>query len=120
MENGISPEPNLCMVSFISYIEAYINPNILIRVSDQVDSFFHPKNASEKNDKNILRHLLVNFKNVRVLAPQMLCSIKLWGQWQPLMFPPIQASNEALRHVQHERRNVVIRVRDCRTTKIQE
>ena len=50
----------------------------------------------------------------------MLLSIELWRQWQPLVFPPIQASDGALRSVKHERRNVVIRVRGCRMTKIQE
>ena len=36
------------------------------------------------------------------------------------MFPPIQASNGALRSAKHERRNVVIRVRGCRMANIQE
>ena len=29
----------------------------------------------------------------------MLFSIELWRQWQPLIFPPIKASNGALRSV---------------------
>ena len=37
----------------------------------------------------------------------MLFSIELWRQWQPLMFPPIQASDGALRSVKHERRYLV-------------
>ena len=74
----------------------------------------------QKITQNIsLRHLLVNLKYARVLAPPMLFSIELWRQCQPLIFPPIQASNGALRSVKHERRNVVIRVRGCRMTNIQ-
>ena len=65
-----------------------------------------------------LRHRLVNLQNVRVLAPPMLFRIELWRQWQPPIFPPIQASDGALRSVKHERRKVVIRVRGCRMTKI--
>ena len=61
------------------------------------------------------RHLLVNLKNVQVVAPPTLFSIELWRKWQPLIFPPIEASDGALRSVKHERRNVVIRVRGCRT-----
>ena len=34
--------------------------------------------------------------------------------------PPIQASNGALRSMKHEHRNVVIRVRGCKMTKLQE
>ena len=60
-----------------------------------------------------------SLKNVRVLAPPTF-SIERWRQWQPLTFPPIQASDGAPRSVKHERRNVVNRVRDCRVTKIQE
>ena len=82
---------------------------------DQFDAF-NPQNASENNAERI-RHLSVNLKNVRVLAPPMLFGIEIWRQWQPLIFPPIQASNGALRSIKHERRNVVIRVRDCKMTK---
>ena len=53
---------------------------VLLQVSDQFDAFFNPKNSSEKNAKISLRHLLVNLKNVRVLAPPMLFSIGLWRQ----------------------------------------
>ena len=49
----------------------------------------------------------------------MLFRIELWRKCRPLVFPPIQASDEALRSVKHERRNVIIRVRGCRMTKIQ-
>ena len=45
---------------------------------------------------------------------------KLWRQWQPLIFPPIEASNGALRSLKHGRRNVVIRVSGCKMTKVQE
>ena len=76
------------------------------------------KTPQKRALKISLRHLLVNLKNVRVLAPTMF-SIELWRQWQPLMFPPIQASG-GLRSVKHERRNVVIRVRGCRMTKFPE
>ena len=67
-----------------------------------------------------LRHLLVNLKNLRALAPPMLFSIELWRPWQPLMFPPSQASDGALRSVKYERRNVFLRVRSSRMIKIQE
>ena len=50
----------------------------------------------------------------------MLFRIGRWRQWQPHIFPPLQAADGALRSVKHERRNVVNRVRGCRTTKIQE
>ena len=60
---------------------------------------------------SIRQLLLVNLKNGRVLAPlnRMLFGIELWRQWQPLIFPSIQASNGALRSMKHERRNVVTR-----------
>ena len=78
------------------------------------------KTPQKKTLKMSLRHLLVNLKNVRVLAPPMLFGIELWRQWQPLIFPPIQARNGALRSIKHERRNVVVRVRGCKMNKIQE
>ena len=66
------------------------------------------RKAPEKRTlKILLRHLLVNFKNVQVLAQPMLFNIELWRQWQPLMFPPIQASNGALRSEKHERHVVL-------------
>ena len=39
---------------------------------DEFDAFFSPKNASERDAKKSLRHILVNLKNVRILAPPML------------------------------------------------
>ena len=73
------------------------------------------------------RHLFVTLKNVRVLAPPMMLfgielwrQKKLWRQWQPLIFPPIEASNGALRSLKHGRRHVVIRVSGCKMTKVQE
>ena len=36
----------------------------------------------------------------------MLFRIELWRQGRPLMFPPIPASDGALRSVKHERRKV--------------
>ena len=78
------------------------------------------RNTPEKKTLKKTLHLLVNLKNLRVLVPPMLFSIERWRQCQPLIFPPIQASNRALRSVTLERRNVVKRVRDCRMTKVQE
>ena len=78
------------------------------------------KTPLKRTLKMSLRHLLVNLKNVRVLAPPMFFSIELWRQWQPIIFPPIQASNGAPRSIEHERCNVVIRVRCCKMPKIQE
>ena len=78
------------------------------------------KTPQKITQKISLRHRWVNLKNVRVLAPPMLFSIGLWRQCQPFVFPPIQSSNGALRSVKHERRNVVIRVRGCRMTKVLE
>ena len=46
------------------------------------------KKPQKRTLKISLRHLLVNLKNARVLAPPMLFGIELWRQWQPLMFPP--------------------------------
>ena len=80
-------------------------PIFFVQMSDQFRAFFNPKNASENNDKISLRHLLVNLKNVRVLVPPMFFSIELWRQWQPLVFPTIQASDGALRSIKHERCN---------------
>ena len=91
-----------------------------MQVPDQFDSFFKPEKTPQKRTLKIsLRHLLVNLKNVRVLAPPLF-SIEMWRRWQPLMFPPIQVSNGALRSVKHERRNVVIRVRGCKMTESRE
>ena len=67
-----------------------------------------------------LCHLLVNLKNERVLALPMLFGNERWRKWQPLMFPPIEASDGALRSVTRERRKVVLRVRNCGSTQIQE
>ena len=67
------------------------------------------KTPQKRTLKLSLRHLLVNLKNVRVLVPTMLFGIELWRRWQPLIFPPIEASNGALRSTKHERRNAVIR-----------
>jgi len=78
------------------------------------------KTPHNRTLKISLRHLLVNLKNVRVLAPPTFFSFELWRQWQQPLFPPIQASDGALRSVKHERRNVVVRVRGGRMTKIQE
>ena len=119
-ENGISPEPKLCTVSFICKIEAYIHPSLFVKAPNQFDSFFYPKNGSEYNSKILLRRLLVNLKNVWVLAPPMLFSIELWRYSQPLVFPSIQASNGAVRSVKHDRRDVVILIRGYRMTKRQE
>ena len=78
------------------------------------------KTPQKRTPKMSIRHLLVNMRNVRVLPPPMLFSSELWRQWQPFIFPPIEASNGALRSAKHERRNVVIRVRGCRMANIQE
>jgi len=67
-----------------------------------------------------LCHLLVNLKNERVLALPMLFGNERWRQLQQLMFPPIEASDGALRSVKRERRKVVLRVRNCGSTQIQE
>ena len=72
-----------------------------VLLPDQFDAF-NPKNISKSN--NILYvslHLLVNLKNVRVLARPMLFNIELRGQCEPLTFPPIQTPNEAPRSVKH-------------------
>ena len=61
------------------------------------------KTPQKKTLKISLRHLLVNLKNVWVLAQPMLCSMELSREWQPLIFPPIQASDGALRSVKHKR-----------------
>ncbi|CAN0405943.1 unnamed protein product, partial [Laminaria digitata] len=79
-----------------------------------------PEKRSRSQRYKSLRHLLVNLKHVRVLAPPTLFNIKLRRQCQPLILPPIQASIRAPRSVEHERSNVVIRVRGRRMTKMQE
>ena len=89
-----------CVASSVTYyMKAYIHPNIFGQVSDQFDAFFNPKNASENNAKRYLRHILVNLKKVRVLAPPMSFSIELRRQCQPVIFQPIDASDGALRVV---------------------
>ena len=111
-----------CVGARLMYqIKAYIHPN-LFSTRCQISSMHSStrKTPQKRTLKISLRYLLVNLKNVRVLAPPMLFSIGRWRQCQPLVFPPIQASNGALRSVKHERRNVVIRVRGCRMTKIPE
>ena len=84
----VSPEPNLCWCKFNPLDKRLHSAQSFLQVPDQFDAF-NPKNASEKNVKNIrkisLRHLLVNLKNARVLAPPMLFGIELRRQWQPLM-----------------------------------
>ena len=110
----------LIVQAYYLRLKLICTPIFFVQVPDQFDAFFNLENASEKDAKISLRHLLVNLKNVRVLTPPMLFSIELWREWQPLIFPPIQASDGALRSVKHERRNVVIQVRGCRMTKIQE
>ena len=52
-ENGIPPEPNLRIASLVSLNKAYIHPYPFMQVPNQIDSFFNPKNASEKNAKNV-------------------------------------------------------------------
>ena len=53
--------------------------------------------------------------------PPTLFGIELWRQQQLLIFPPVKASNGALRSIKHERRKVVVlRVRGCKMTEIQE
>ena len=78
------------------------------------------KNASEKDAKKITPPFIGQLEKRTSFAPPMLFSIELWRQWQPLTFPPIRASDRALRSVEHERRHVVIRVRGCRMTKTQQ
>ena len=120
-ENVISPEPNLCCYKLnILDLRLHSPQSVLFRC--QISSMHSStrKTLQKRTLKRLLRHLLVNLKNVRVLAPPTLFRIKLWRQWQPLIFPLIQASDGALRSVKHECRNVVIRVRGCRMSKIQE
>ena len=45
--------------------------------------------------------------------------MELPRQFQPLAYRPMPDPNGAPRSLQRERRNVVVRVRDCRMTKIQ-
>ena len=55
---------------------SFTSPIFFLQVPDQFDAFSNPKNASEKNAKISLRHLLlVNLKNVRALAPPMLLAL---------------------------------------------
>ena len=82
-----------------------------MQVPDQFDAFFNPKTASEKNAKIITPPSIGQIENARVLAPPMLFGIELWRQWQPLIFPPIQASDGALRSVKDERRDAVFGLR---------
>ena len=46
--------------------------------------------------------------------PPTLFGIELWRQQQLLIFPPVKASNGALRSIKHERRNLVVRVGGCK------
>ena len=62
--------------------------------------------------------LLVKLKNVRVLAPPTLFGIDNLRQGRPLTFPPIQPSNGSLRSIKPERRNVVVRARGCKISKL--
>ena len=68
-------------------------------LSDQFDVFSTRKMSQKRTLEISLRHLLVNLKSVRVLAPPMLFSIELRRQCQPLIIPPIQASRGAPRFV---------------------
>ena len=94
-----------CVGANLMYqIKVYIHPSHFW-TRFQINSMHSTRKTPQKRTlKMSLRHLLVNLKNVRVLEPPMLCSIELSRQWQPLIFPPIQASDGSLRSVKHERR----------------
>ena len=96
------------------------SPNIFCSGASSVRrTFLTPKPPQKRTLKTTRRPLLINVTNVRVLAPQMF-SIELWRQWQSQKLRLIQASDGALRSVNEENRNVVIRVRGYRMTDIQE
>ena len=61
-------------------------------------------------------HLLVNLKNVRVLAPLMLFNSELRRKCQPLTYRPEHSVKRERRNV----RTVVLRVRGGRMTRMQE
>ena len=111
------------MVSLISYFEvdySLRSPQSFYAGARSVRFILQTRKTPQKRTLKIpVRHLLVNLKDVRVLAPPLF-SIEIWRRCQPLMFPPIQVSNGALRSVKHERRNVVLRVRGCKMTKSRE
>ena len=67
--------------------------------------------------KKQLRHLVGQLEKRTSCRATHVVYIQFWRQWQPLVFPPIQASDGALRSVKHERPKVVIWVRGCRMTK---
>ena len=102
------------------YIKAYIHPNLLHRCPISSMHSSTQKTPQKSTLKLSLRHLLVNLKNIPVVAPPTSISIELWRQWQQLLFPPSQVSDGNLRSVRHDRRTAVIRVRGCRITKVQE
>ena len=72
----------------------------------------------ETNAVNISA-VFFNVKNLQVLASRMLFNVEFRRQCQPLVYRPMPASIGAPRVLQHERHNVVVRVRGCRMTKIQ-
>ena len=51
LPNRTCVRASIVLVSFQT--KAYIHPNLVVRVPHQFDAFFDPKNASEKNAKNI-------------------------------------------------------------------
>ena len=107
-ENGIPPEPNpyWCKLNILDSI-LHSPQSLLYRCQIRSMHSLTRRTPQKRTLKISLRHLLVNLKNVRVFAPLMF-SNELWRQWQPLIFPPIQASHGALRFVKHERHNLVI------------
>ena len=47
------PNRTCVAASLTIWIKGYIHPNISAQMPDQLDAFFNPKNASEKEPKNI-------------------------------------------------------------------
>ena len=89
MQNVISPEPYLLRLSSLSSKkELAFMTIVLVLLTNHVDAFLNPKNASETN---VTKHP-GNLKNVRDVAPPVL-NIDLRRQCQPLTFRPMPASN---------------------------
>ena len=78
-------------------------PHFFVRLPDHPDAGISSKTNVMPCIVYILRDLLINLKNVQVLAPPILDVIELWRQCQRLAYRRVQASNGTPLPVKHER-----------------
>ena len=96
-----------------------MHPNLfLVQVPDQFDALFNPKNASEKNIKNITRPS-IGKKTYEFSRHRCCLALNVRDTGNHLYSHRFKPQTEPC-VPKHERRKVVTRVRGCKMTKIQE